>query len=108
MPDPLGGFAYTWPLYATAVVAYLLGSIPFGLLLAKLNSQAILPRQLMPPSAKTPYCVPIIRHQLNSIQQRTHSYCPSLKVYSRLVSHAPEPHWFPGVGASPRCRNAAI
>ena len=36
MPDPLGGFAYTWPLYATAVVAYLLGSIPFGLLLAKL------------------------------------------------------------------------
>lgn len=36
MPDPLGGFAYTWPLYATAVVAYLLGSIPFGLLLTKL------------------------------------------------------------------------
>jgi len=36
MPDPLGGFAYTWPLYATAAVAYLLGSIPFGLLLTKL------------------------------------------------------------------------
>ena len=36
MPDPLGGFAYTWPLYATAVVAYLLGSVPFGLLLTKL------------------------------------------------------------------------
>jgi len=36
MPDPLGGFAYTWPLYATALVAYFLGSIPFGLLLTKL------------------------------------------------------------------------
>ena len=36
MPDPLGGFAYTWPLYAAGVVAYLLGSIPFGLVLTKL------------------------------------------------------------------------
>jgi len=33
MPDPLGGFAYTWPLYATALVGYLFGSIPFGLVL---------------------------------------------------------------------------
>ena len=36
MPDPLGGFAYTWPLYAGAAMAFLLGSIPFGLLLARL------------------------------------------------------------------------
>ncbi len=36
MPDPLGGFAYTWPLYAGALVAYLIGSIPFGLILARL------------------------------------------------------------------------
>ncbi len=36
MPDPLGGFAYTWPLYLTALIAYLIGAIPFGLLLARL------------------------------------------------------------------------
>ncbi len=36
MPDPLGGFAYTWPLYAGGAMAFLLGSIPFGLLLARL------------------------------------------------------------------------
>ncbi len=36
MPDPLGGFAYTWPLYAGALIAYLIGSIPFGLGLAHL------------------------------------------------------------------------
>ena len=36
MPDPLGGFAYTWPLYLTALIAYLIGAIPFGLLLAHL------------------------------------------------------------------------
>ncbi len=35
MPDPLGGFAYTWPLYAAALIAYLFGSIPFGLLLTR-------------------------------------------------------------------------
>ncbi len=33
MPDPLGGFAYTWPFYAAALAGYLLGSIPFGLIL---------------------------------------------------------------------------
>jgi len=33
MPDPLGDFSYTWPFYAAAVAGYLLGSIPFGLLL---------------------------------------------------------------------------
>jgi len=36
VPDPLGGLAYTWPLYITALVAYLIGSIPFGMLLARL------------------------------------------------------------------------
>jgi glycerol-3-phosphate acyltransferase PlsY len=36
MPDPLGGFAYTWPFYAAAVFGYLLGSIPFGLVLTRL------------------------------------------------------------------------
>lgn len=35
MPDPLGGFEYTWPLYAGALIAYLFGSIPFGLLLTR-------------------------------------------------------------------------
>ena len=36
MPDPLGGFAYTWPLYAAGLLGFLLGSIPFGPLLARL------------------------------------------------------------------------
>jgi glycerol-3-phosphate acyltransferase PlsY len=36
MPDPLGGFAFTWPFYAAALLGYLLGSIPFGLVLTRL------------------------------------------------------------------------
>jgi len=36
MPDPLGGLAFTWPYYAAAAIGYLLGSIPFGLVLARL------------------------------------------------------------------------
>lgn len=36
MPDPLGDFSFTWPLYAAFLAAYLLGSIPFGLLLTRL------------------------------------------------------------------------
>jgi glycerol-3-phosphate acyltransferase PlsY len=36
MPDPLGDFSYTWPFYAAAVIGYLIGSIPFGLLLTRL------------------------------------------------------------------------
>lgn len=36
MPDPLGGIAYTWPLYAAFVLAYLFGSIPFALILTRL------------------------------------------------------------------------
>jgi glycerol-3-phosphate acyltransferase PlsY len=37
MPHPMGDLAYTWPFLAGAVLAYLLGSIPFGLVLAKLG-----------------------------------------------------------------------
>ena len=36
MPDPLGSFAYTWPFYAAIILGYLIGSIPFGLVLTKL------------------------------------------------------------------------
>lgn len=36
MPDPLGSFAFTWPFYAAFALAYLLGSIPFGLVLTRL------------------------------------------------------------------------
>ena len=37
MPDPLGAFEFTWPFYAAALVGYLVGSIPFGLVLSKLG-----------------------------------------------------------------------
>ena len=36
MPEPLGGFAYLWPYWAAAIGGYLLGSIPFGLILTRL------------------------------------------------------------------------
>ena len=36
MPTPLGNFSYTWPFLAAALAGYLLGSIPFGLLLTRL------------------------------------------------------------------------
>jgi len=36
MPDPLGDFSYAWPYCAAAVIGYLLGSIPFGLVVTKL------------------------------------------------------------------------
>jgi acyl phosphate:glycerol-3-phosphate acyltransferase len=36
MPHPMGGLAYTWPFLLGAVLAYLLGSVPFGLVLTKL------------------------------------------------------------------------
>ncbi len=36
MPDPLGDFSFTWPFYAGALIAYLVGSIPFGLLLTRI------------------------------------------------------------------------
>lgn len=37
MPDPLGGFSYTWPLYAAGALGFLLGSIPFGLIFSRLG-----------------------------------------------------------------------
>lgn len=36
MVEPLGGWAYTWPFIAGFVIAYLVGSIPFGLVLTRL------------------------------------------------------------------------
>lgn len=36
MPQLLGDINYTWPFYAGLLVAYLLGSIPFGLIIARL------------------------------------------------------------------------
>src|SRR5919106_4817361 len=36
MIDPLGGPAYWWPFVAGFVVAYLIGSVPFGVLLTRL------------------------------------------------------------------------
>lgn len=36
MPDPLGNFSYTWPFLAGLILAYLVGSIPFGLILTRL------------------------------------------------------------------------
>ncbi|MEQ8333959.1 glycerol-3-phosphate 1-O-acyltransferase PlsY [Nisaea sp.] len=36
MPDLMGPLEYTWPFYACALAAYLLGSIPFGLVLTRI------------------------------------------------------------------------
>lgn len=36
MPDLLGGIEFTWPFYAAAVVGYLLGSVPFGMVVTRL------------------------------------------------------------------------
>jgi glycerol-3-phosphate acyltransferase PlsY len=36
MPQLLGGIPYVWPFYVGGLLAYLLGSIPFGLLLTRL------------------------------------------------------------------------
>lgn len=35
MPDSLGGLEHSWPLYVGFAVAYLCGSVPFGLLLTR-------------------------------------------------------------------------
>ena len=35
MPGLLGDFSFTWPYYAAAIAGYLLGSVPFGLLLTR-------------------------------------------------------------------------
>jgi acyl phosphate:glycerol-3-phosphate acyltransferase len=37
MIHPLGDFSFTWPFYAAAILAYLIGSIPFGLVLTRLG-----------------------------------------------------------------------
>ena len=36
MPQPMGGWSYQWPFVLGAALAYLLGSIPFGLVLTRL------------------------------------------------------------------------
>jgi len=36
MPDPMGDLSYTWPFLVAAALGYLLGSVPFGLVLTKL------------------------------------------------------------------------
>ena len=36
MPSPMGGIEFTWPFYLAALMGYLLGSIPFGLVLTRL------------------------------------------------------------------------
>ena len=36
MPQLLGSFQYTWPYYLGALLGYLLGSVPFGLLLTRI------------------------------------------------------------------------
>ena len=36
MIDPLGGPAYWWPFVAGFVLAYLIGSVPFGVILTRL------------------------------------------------------------------------
>ncbi len=36
MPTPLGDFTYIWPYWAAGALGYLLGAIPFGLLLTRL------------------------------------------------------------------------
>jgi len=37
MPHPMGDWTYQWPFLVGAVLAYLLGSIPFGLVLTRLG-----------------------------------------------------------------------
>ncbi len=36
MPDPVGYLSFTWPYFAVFIAAYLIGSIPFGLILTRL------------------------------------------------------------------------
>ena len=36
MPDPLGSLAFTWPFFAVFLIAYAMGSIPFGVILVRL------------------------------------------------------------------------
>ena len=36
MPHLLGDISYTWPFFATAVLGYFLGSVPFGVIITRL------------------------------------------------------------------------
>jgi len=36
MPNPLGDISYTWPFLAAIAIGYLIGSVPFGLVLTRL------------------------------------------------------------------------
>jgi glycerol-3-phosphate acyltransferase PlsY len=36
MPDPVGDLSFTWPYFAVFIASYLVGSIPFGLILTRL------------------------------------------------------------------------
>ena len=36
MPDPMGDITLWWPLLAGAFIGYLLGSVPFGLVLTRI------------------------------------------------------------------------
>jgi len=36
MPDPIGDLSFTWPFFAVFLVAYLIGSVPFGLVLTRI------------------------------------------------------------------------
>ena len=38
MPDPMGGLSYGWPFIIGAVLGYLIGSIPFGVIISKIFS----------------------------------------------------------------------
>lgn len=37
MPDPIGDLSFVWPFFVVFVVAYLIGSVPFGLILTRLG-----------------------------------------------------------------------
>jgi glycerol-3-phosphate acyltransferase PlsY len=39
MPDPLGSLAFTWPFFAVFVIAYAIGSTPFGVILVRLSGR---------------------------------------------------------------------
>ena len=45
MPDPMGGFEYGWPFIVGAAIAYLVGAIPFGIVISRLFGLAD-PRQI--------------------------------------------------------------
>ena len=36
MPEPMGGFMFVWPFIIGAFLAYLVGSVPFGLIISKI------------------------------------------------------------------------